>query len=99
MTTGEDVVVTWANAQATLDAWMQAEYYATGTAESLINSFGGNGDSLDVETVPDRGANRDDFCEKLRYYYGSCINLSQSRAMDPKKYNEAQMKGQTGPAK
>lgn len=95
MTTGENIVVTWANAQASLDAWQTQEYYTTGTAESLIASFGGIG--LDVETVPDRGANRDDFCEKLRYYYGACLNLSQSRAVDPKVFAQAQLSGKKQP--
>lgn len=94
-TTGETIVVTWANVQASLNAWMQEEYYASGTAEDTINAFGGMGASLDVETVPDRNANRDDFCEKVRYYYAACINARQSRAVDPKVFNEAQIKGQT----
>lgn len=93
-TTGENVVVTWDNAQTTLDAWQTETYYnKPDGAQRLIVEFGGVY-GLDVETVPDVGSNRDDFCEKLRYYYVTCINLRQSKALDPKVYNEAQIKGQ-----
>lgn len=81
MTTGETVVVTWANAQATLDAWQQEEYYA-GNAANLVEAWGGIG--LDVETIPDAGTRRAGFMEELRYRYGACINLRQSRAIHPK---------------
>lgn len=95
MTTGENVVVTWDNAQTTLDAWQLETYYnKPDGAQRLIVEFGGTY-GLDVNTVPDVGTNRDDFCEKLRYYYGASINLRQSKAMDPKVFNQAQIKGQT----
>jgi hypothetical protein len=84
MTTGENVVVTWANAQTTLNAWIGETYYTPGEAERVINEYGGMGDSLDVNTVPDRGSNRDDFCDKLRHYYGACINLRESKGINPK---------------
>lgn len=79
-TTGEDVVVTMANAQVALDAWQLEEYY-DGSAQRLVERYGGIG--LDVETVPE--FHQSDFCEALRYSYGACINLRQSRAVDPKK--------------
>jgi len=94
MTTGENVVVTWDNAQTTLDAWQLERYYdKPDGAQRLIVEFGG-AYGLDVETVPDVHTNRDDFCEKLRYYYGASINLRESKAMNPKLFNEAQIKGQ-----
>lgn len=94
MTTGENVVVTWANAQTTLDAWQLETYYnKPDGAQRLIVEYGGKY-GLDVTTVPDMGSNRDDFCEKLRYYYGASINLRESKALDPKVFDEAQMKGQ-----
>lgn len=92
MTTGENVVVTMDNAQDIVTAWMAETYYADGTAESVIASFGGIG--LDVQTVPNLGANRADFCDKLRYYYGACVNLRESKAVDPKLFNQAQVQGQ-----
>lgn len=94
MTTGENVVVTWANAQTTLDAWQTETYYnKPDGAQRLIVEYGGKY-GTDVETVPDVGTNRDDFCEKLRYYYGASINLRESKALNPKVFNEAQIKGQ-----
>lgn len=94
MTTGENVVVTWANAQATLDAWQLEKYYdAPNGAEKLVAAYGGVY-GTDVETVPDVGENRNDFCEKLRYYYGASINLRESKAVDPKLFAKAQMEGQ-----
>lgn len=89
-TTGENVVVTMDNAQEILDAWQTLEYY-DGGAEALIAQHGGVG--LDVDTVPDVGSKRDDFCEALRYRYGACINLGQSRAVHPSKYDAAQKGG------
>lgn len=96
MTTGENVVVTWENAQASLDAWQLETYYdKPDGAQRLIVQFGGKY-GTDVETVPHgvSGTNRDDFCEALRYRYGASINLRESKAMNPKVYNEAQIKGQ-----
>lgn len=95
MTTGENVVVTWDNAQDTLNAWQLETYYnKPDGAQRLIVEYGGKY-GLDVNTVPDVGTNRDDFCEKLRYYYGASINLRQSKALNPKVFNQAQIKGQT----
>lgn len=94
-TTGENVVVTWDNAQTTLDAWQLETYYnEPDGAQRLIVEYGGVY-GLDVETIPDVETRRDDFCEKLRYYYGASINLRQSKALDPKVFNQAQIKGQT----
>lgn len=94
MTTGETVEVTWDNAQDTLDAWQAEAYYAPGAAERLIDAYGGKGSTLQVSTVPatrnGNTSNRDDFCESLRYAYGACINLRQSKAVDPKLFDLAQ---------
>lgn len=80
-TTGENVIVTADNMQQCLDAWQTEEYYHDGAAEALVTSHGGIG--LDTNTIPMQRV--EDFCEKLRYNYGACINLRLSRAIDPKK--------------
>lgn len=93
-TTGDLIVVNWANAQEALDAWQLEIYYnKPDGAQRLIVEFGGVY-GLDIETIPDVETRRDDFCEKLRYYYGASINLRQSKALDPKVFNRAQIEGQ-----
>lgn len=91
MTTGENLVVTWDNVVAQITAWMGHVRYHDGAASHVIEDHEGTpvysgigviDVAASVITVP--ANRRDEFCDRVRYWYGGCINLEESRAIDPK---------------
>lgn len=87
-TTGEDLVVTWDNIVATCTSWMAHPRYDAGSFTREVVRHGGYtlvdvDVAADVATIP--VPRRDDFVERVRYWYGGCINLEQSRAIHPSK--------------
>lgn len=91
MTTGENLAVTWDNIVATCTSWIAHPRYDAGSFGREVVRHGGmylyDGDVPNVvdsvTTIPT--GRRDDFIERVRYWYGGCINLEESRAIDPKK--------------
>lgn len=93
MTTGENLSVDWSNIVDVCTAWMAHPRYDEGSFYREVIRHGGYevplGSVADcVATIPvDR---RDDFCERVRYWYGGCINLEESRAIHPSKFDRPQ---------
>lgn len=87
MTTGENLVVTWNNINETCIAWKAHVRYDAGSFEREVVRHGGHhtiGEVTEDMTATIPTDRRDDFCERVRYWYGGCINLEQSRAIDPR---------------